>query len=190
MSTIARTMRAVVLGVVLVTVPAVAVAAPASASTTCPVVYWGSLPKTSTLMTIDPLTNVRTGQHACYDRIVFDISGSGAVGYDVRYVDQVVHDGSGEPIPLAGGAAIQIVVRAPSYNSSGSPTYRPADPTHLTNVSGYRTFRQVASAGSFEGQSNFGLGVRARLPMRVFVLSGPDGAERLVVDVAHKWGSF
>jgi hypothetical protein len=50
------------------------------------------------------------------------------------------------------------------------------------NVSGYRTFRQVAWAGSFEGQTNIGLGVRARLPFRVFTMPG-----RLVVDVAHLW---
>ena len=32
------------------------------------------------------------------------------------------------------------------------------------------------------------LGVRARLPMRVLVLDGPDGGHRVVVDVAHRWG--
>ncbi len=82
-------------------------------------------------------------------------------------------------------------MRAPSYDiNAGVPTFTPADPDNLTSVSGYRTFRQVASADSFEGQSNFGLGVRARLPMRVFVLIGPGGGERLVVDVAHQWDNF
>jgi hypothetical protein len=50
------------------------------------------------------------------------------------------------------------------------------------NVSGYRTFRQVAWAGSFEGVTTVGLGTRARLPFRVFTLPG-----RVVVDVAHRW---
>ena len=40
-------------------------------------------------------------------------------------------------------------------------------------------------AGSFEGQTTIGLGVRARLPFRVFVLAGPGSGSRLVVDVAH-----
>jgi hypothetical protein len=40
----------------------------------------------------------------------------------------------------------------------------------------------VAWAGSFEGQSTIGLGVRARLPFRVLQLPG-----RLVIDVAHHW---
>ena len=58
------------------------------------------------------------------------------------------------------------------------------------DVSGYRTFRQVAWGGSFEGQTTLGLGVHARLPFRVTVLAGapgcPKGA-RVVVDVAHAW---
>ena len=66
-------------------------------------------------------------------------------------------------------------------------TYRPANEKELVNVAGYRTFRQVAWAGDFEGQTTIGLGVRARLPMRAFVLSSPDGGHRVVVDVAHRW---
>ena len=54
-------------------------------------------------------------------------------------------------------------------------------------MTGYSTFRQVVSAGTFEGYSSFGLGVRARLPFRVFVLDGPGTSSRLVVDVAHRW---
>ena len=54
-------------------------------------------------------------------------------------------------------------------------------------VGGFTTFRQVAYAGSFEGQTSFALGVRARLPMRAFILAGPGTGQRLVVDVAHRW---
>jgi len=55
------------------------------------------------------------------------------------------------------------------------------------NVSGYTTFRQVAYDGSFEGLTSFGLGVRAKLPFRVFVLAGPGSGSRVVVDVAPRW---
>ena len=54
-------------------------------------------------------------------------------------------------------------------------------------MAGFRTFRQVSWAGSFEGLTSVGLGVRARLPFRVFVLSGPGSGSRIVVDVAHTW---
>ena len=54
-------------------------------------------------------------------------------------------------------------------------------------MSGYRTLRQVAWAGSFEGQTSLGVGVRARLPFRVTVLDGPGTGSRVVLDVAHRW---
>jgi hypothetical protein len=67
----------------------------------------------------------------------------------------------------------------------GSPAYTPANRAELANVAGYQTFRQVAWAGSFEGYTSVGLGVRARLPFRAFTLAGPGGGSRLVIDVAH-----
>ena len=56
-------------------------------------------------------------------------------------------------------------------------------------MAGYSTFRQVAWAGSFEGYTTLALGVRARLPFRVFVLPARPGPTRtaLVIDVAHRW---
>jgi hypothetical protein len=54
-------------------------------------------------------------------------------------------------------------------------------------VRGYPTFRHLAWAGSFEGQTTLGLGVRARLPFRVALLAGPGGGSRVVLDVAHRW---
>ena len=102
------------------------------------------------------LTNVRSGRHKCYDRLVIDLNGAAATstGYDVRYVPAVVQDGSGLPVPLRGAADLQIVVKAPAYDTDGDPTYSPADPDELVNVSGYSTFRQVAFAGSFEGHDD------------------------------------
>jgi hypothetical protein len=55
------------------------------------------------------------------------------------------------------------------------------------NVTGYRTLRQVAHAGTFEGQTTIGVGVRARLPFRTFTLAGPGRGSRLVIDIAHRW---
>ena len=188
-------LRAIVLSAALA-VPAIVSAAPANAANiTCPVVYWGSLPTTADADgPTETIVNVRTGAHACYDRLVVDINGSGPVGYDVRYVDNVYTEGRGSVVPLAGGAKLQVVVHAPNYDiNTGQITYTPIDQAQsqqLTNVAGYRTLRQVAFGGSYEGQTTLGLGVRAQLPMRAFVISGPGTGQRLVVDVAHQWGSF
>jgi hypothetical protein len=146
-------------------------------------IHWGSLPKAATSMTGGELVNVRAGRHACFDRLVLDVKG-GRPGYFVEYVDQVRTDGAGFVVPLRGGAKLQIV-SAPAYDEHGL-TYR-IDGSELVNVKGFRTFRQVAGAGTFEGQSTIGLGVRARLPFRVFTLAGPGDQSRLVIDVAHRW---
>lgn len=158
---------------------------PASAAPYCGLV-WGSLVKADPAMSQAKLTSVRTGRHYCFDRLVIELNGP-VGGYTVRYVPQVTQDGSGAPVPLRGQAFIQVVANAPAYDDNGNATYNPANPNELADVNGYQTFRQVAWAGSFEGLSTLGLGVRARLPFRVFSLAGPDTGSRLVIDVAHFW---
>ena len=162
------------------------------AAAACDIV-WGSLPETNGNMSTRPITNVRAGRHACFDRLVVDLAAppagvpAGRLGYDVRY-GAVGEEGTGTRIPLAGDADLRIIVRAPANDIvTGQVTYNPPDRRHIVNVTGFSTFRQVASGGSFEGQTTIGLGVRARLPFRVFVLQGPGTGARLVIDVAHHW---
>lgn len=152
-------------------------------------IVWGSLPRSTAVSTrTGTLSDVRAGRHTCFDRLVLDVDDvPGTLGYDVRYVDAVRTDGSGRVVPLAGGARLQVVLHAPAYDGRGRATYTFADRAELVDVDGWSTFRQVAWAGSFEGRSTLGLGVRARLPFRVFVLDGPGDGARLVVDVAHRW---
>jgi hypothetical protein len=123
------------------------------------------------------LVAVRAGRHACFDRLVLEFRGR-APGYTVRYVRQVLTEGQGKPIPLAGRAALAVVVR-------GSSTYAPRDPAHVVDVRGFQALRQVAWGGSFEGYTTLGVGVRTRLPIHVFVLPGPGRDSRLVIDMAH-----
>lgn len=150
-------------------------------------ITWGSLAETHRIGSMNAtLTNIRAGQHTCYDRLVLDVSGK-VRGFDVRYVSVVLRDGSGEVVPLRGAADLQVIALVPSYNSDGQTTYNPGNESELVNVTGFSTFRQVAYAGSFEGQTTIGLGVRARLPFRTFILDGPGTGSRLVVDVAHYW---
>ena len=167
---------------------AVPAAAPATTSSPYCGIHWGSLAKAAPTMTTGTLDDVRSGRHTCYDRLVLDVDDVPAhLGYDVRYVSTVRTDGSGTAVPLRGDADLRVVLRAPAYSGSGAATYRPANRRELVDVTGYRTFRQVAWAGSYEGQTTLGLGVRARLPFRAFVLDGPGDGARLVIDVAHRW---
>jgi hypothetical protein len=164
---------------------------PAAATPYCGITWGSSAKAHDTGVDTERLIDVRAGRHACFDRLVVDVGGQDVSfgSYDVRYVGTVVMDGSGEPVPVRGGAALQVVVRAPSYDEHG-PTYSPLDDRAVVDVTGYPTFRQVAWAGSFEGQTTLALGVRARLPFRVFSLDGTpnsDHTPRLVIDVAHRW---
>ncbi|WP_440899116.1 AMIN-like domain-containing (lipo)protein [Actinosynnema sp.] len=146
-------------------------------------VDWGSQDQQSADTSPGPLVDLRAGQQECFDRLVFDIPGGGAgEGHLVGYRDVIHADGSGEVIPLRGGAKLLVVAHSPAHDDDGAPTYTFADRSELVDVTGYRTFRQVAWGNSFEGRSTVGLGVRARLPFRVF--TGPGG---LVVEGAHSW---
>jgi hypothetical protein len=174
------------LGLAALAVAATSVSAPASGhAATCNVV-WGSLPKTVRVAPGPPLFNVRAGRHDCYDRLVVDVRGA-VQGFNVRYVPVVTGLASGDPKPLRGGAFLEIVVGAGDIDDAGHLTYSRAGRTELVDVTGFRTFRQVAWAESQEALTEIGLGVRARLPFRVFVLPGPGSGSRLVVDVAHHW---
>jgi hypothetical protein len=164
---------------------------PAQAASYCGIT-WGSLAKAHSAADTESLNNVRAGRHACFDRLVFDVGGQDISfgSYDVRYVPQVYSEGKGDPVPVRGAADLQIVLRAPAHDLYYNPTFTPANPREVVDVAGYDTFRQVAWAGSFEGQTTLALGVRARLPFRVFALNGTpmsDDTPRLVIDVAHRW---
>lgn len=153
-----------------------------STASACPS-GWGTAARTSPSNATAPLVTVRATTERCSDRLVLEFAGR-VDGYDVRYVPQVLADASGTLVPLAGGARLKVTVVAPAYGPTGV-TYRPRDPAHVAGVAGFRVFRQVAWAGSFEGSTTLGVGVRARLPFEVSLLPGPGGHSRVVVDVAH-----
>lgn len=170
------------LALVLTGAGAVPAAAAAPRATACET-GWGSMAKSapgSMAMTAS-LTDVRTGRHACYDRMVIDIPGMTTADpalYWVQYVPGFAHPPSQTGIPVKGGAVIEIEFTAPVDDSQYQVEL--ADPLPGLDLSGYRTFRDAKFGGYYDGGTHIGLGVRAVLPFRVLVLPG-----RLVVDVAH-----
>jgi hypothetical protein len=94
--------------------------------------------------------------------MVLDVNGD-VRGYSVRYVDEIRRDGSGELVPVRGGARLEVVAKVPTV-----AIFLPNG--ELADVSTYSTFRHVTWAGQFEGQTTIGLGVRARVPFRVLLL--------------------
>ena len=171
-------------GVALLAGTAVGPVAGASAATTCRTA-WGSGDKAASVSSTRTTTAVRAGRHACFDRIVVE----GASWARVGYVAEVCMDGSGAEVPLRGGARLQVVTTSGVDPDTGVPTFLPAPSrrSEVVSVSGFRTLRQVAWAGDFEGQLTLGVGVRAKLPYRVFVVRTAGKPPKVVVDVAHSW---
>jgi hypothetical protein len=142
-------------------------------------------------MSTAPLYLVRVGKHPCFDRVVFDVNGPDPVGYLVRYVPVVTADASGKPVPVAGAAALQVVVRAPflgtdqqGHQPGRTPPKVGDDLVAPRAVAGWSSLREVAFAGSFEGQTTLAVGVRTKLPFRVSATGG-GGYRHVIVDIAH-----
>jgi hypothetical protein len=166
---------------------------PASTSRSCSAEHrWGTAPKGgSMVMTAAPLYLVRAGRHNCYDRVVFDLNGPEPVGYNVRYVPIVTADGSGEPVPVKGRAALEVVVRGPVLGADDQghqplvgPPALGTDMVAPAQLAGWASLTQVAFAGSFESQTTVAVGVRDRRPFRVWT-SGDRGYRHVIIDIAH-----
>ncbi len=125
-------------------------------------------------------TTVRIGLHEDYDRVVFDLEGSGTPGYRVDYVDQAVQDGSGQIIDVAGDAILQVVISGTRYPEEGE-SYEGGPGTYTLDAA--EGVEEVRMSGTFEGLTQAFIGMDEEgSPFRVFTLSEPP---RLVVDIEH-----
>ncbi|TYC19391.1 hypothetical protein FXF52_36895 [Micromonospora sp. MP36] len=150
-------------------------------------ITWGSTARAGGALSTAPLVEVRTGRHECWDRVVFEFAGP-ADGWSVAY-GETHTEGQGLALSpyTAGGALLRVSLCAPAYDEHHAATVPYRTGAHAANVLGYRTLRDVVFGGSFEGYTTFAVGVRARLPFRVFALNGPGTHSRIVLDVAHQW---
>jgi hypothetical protein len=125
------------------------------------------------------LTNITSGRHDTFDRIVLAFAGP-EPECSAGYVNQIVADGSGGPISLAGNAFLRVTLRgATAHDDAGKTTY---DGPATMNTPQLQNITAFALAGDFEGEITVGVGVKANAPYQVFTLSGPT---RVVIDVGH-----
>jgi len=125
------------------------------------------------------LTNIRTGLHDNFDRVVLDMTGP-EPGVTTRSVDELIQDGSGDVVWLTGCAFIAVRVEpGVAHDDAGHSTYTGPQkfrtPT-LNNV------MAVALTGDFEGVVGVGIGIRRATTVKAFTLTGPT---RVVIDVTH-----
>ncbi|WP_216207538.1 AMIN-like domain-containing (lipo)protein [Amycolatopsis aidingensis] len=150
---------------------------------------WNTRPDVLEGRSSQEVFQVRIGRHECFDRVVFDVDGTQRVGFDVRYVPTVHAEGSGKPLPVAGGAALKVIVRAPAEGFRGQGEVLATTGEYFytaDQLSEWSALSAVRFAGSFEGQSTFAIGARSERPMRAFTLVDERSQVRnVVVDIAH-----
>jgi hypothetical protein len=125
---------------------------------------------------IPTLVDVRAGSHPGFDRVVFEFRGA-VPEHRISYVDQLVEDGSGDPVSVAGAADLEVVFQgANAHQENGSPTISPR-----RFSPGLPAVKEIAQLGDFEAVVSYGIGVDQRRPIQVSTLSNPS---RLVIDIA------
>ncbi len=134
-------------------------------------------PASSAPPPVPTLTNIRTGLHPGYDRVVLDWSGP-APSVQATNVEDLISDGSGEVFFLTGEHFIQVVnTVASAHDNNGNRSYTNASPFRTRNL---RNVMAVAVVSDYEGYVTIGLGTRTRTWVRVSTLTSPT---RVVIDV-------
>ncbi|MGZ4469831.1 MAG: AMIN-like domain-containing (lipo)protein [Nocardioidaceae bacterium] len=121
------------------------------------------------------LTGIRAAHHPGFDRIVFQFTGGLPASRRARYVDQLIGDGSGQPIRIAGRAILRVrFAPAQAHNASGQPTVAGRKTFALPNI------MTAVRSGDFEAVTSYGIGLAKRTSFHVSALRNPS---RVVVDV-------
>ncbi|WP_213577105.1 hypothetical protein [Rhodococcus sp. USK13] len=127
------------------------------------------------------VTDIRIGRHEGFDRVVYELGGTGTPGWRVEYVDEAVQDGSGRSIPVSGNGILQVLIDGSAYPfDSGVEGY--AGPNPLPGEPG-GVVTEVNGALVFEGVTQSFIGVTR--PDRPFTVSSLSGPTRVVVDIAR-----
>ena len=126
------------------------------------------------------LTNVRIAHHPGFDRVVFDLGGTGTPGWRVEYMARPRYDGSGTPVRLKGAVFLQVILRGMGFpDDIGIAPY--GDSTTRLPGTGSRGIAEIVPGGVFEGDQQAFIGLTgAKRPFRAFALAHP---ARVVVDV-------
>lgn len=124
------------------------------------------------------VTDIRLGRHDGFDRVVFEVAGSGIPGWDVRYVADPRSQGSGDPVAVDGAAVLEVGLTGVGLpTDTGVAEYARREP--LTSGATEAVVEVVFDA-TFEGTTVSFVGVDERAPFRVYLLQAPT---RVVLEV-------
>ncbi|MCX4781185.1 AMIN-like domain-containing (lipo)protein [Streptomyces sp. NBC_01264] len=166
-----RRRQATALGLGALLAAMLAFAAPASAAAT-------TATPTTTATATPLVVNARWGGHCTYDRVVIDLQGY-VPEVTVTPVPELVYDGSGKPVPLAGRYFLEIRLHpAAGHDEAGRNVYLGPKliKIYLPKLKG------LALTGDYEGYVTFGAAFDTKPAYTSSTLHSP---ERFVLDVAH-----
>jgi hypothetical protein len=124
------------------------------------------------------VSDIRVGRHDGFDRVVFEVGGTGTPGWDVRYVDEALSQGSGDAVPVDGDAVLQVTLTGAGYPfDTGVDEFAGGPVSGDTDV-----VTEVVWDATFEGTSVAFVGTTAETPFRVYQLDDPT---RVVLEIAH-----
>ncbi len=128
------------------------------------------------------LSDVRVASQPGFDRVVFEFTDDQVPGYDIAYLDGPARqDGSGEEVPVAGDALLEIRLAPASGVNLREGTFEQTY-TGPDRVEGdTRVVTEVVRIGDFEANLTWAVGLHDEVPYRVEVLKDPP---RIVIDLA------
>jgi len=127
------------------------------------------------------ITDVRTGTHDGYDRVVFEFAGGIPEASLERAEPPFTQDASGAPIEVQGESFLRLLLRGGTKQTDeGTSSYD--GPTEFET--GYPALVHLIEGGDFEAQSTWYFGLAAESCVRVLTLTD-DGTARLVIDIEH-----
>jgi hypothetical protein len=127
------------------------------------------------------ITDVRTGTHDGYDRVVFEFADGLPEASLERAEPPFTQDASGEPIDVQGESFLRLILRGGTKQTlEGTISYD--GPTEFE--AGYPALVHLIEGGDFEAQSTWYFGLAAESCVRVLTLTD-DGTARLVIDIEH-----
>jgi hypothetical protein len=125
------------------------------------------------------VSDIRVARQDGFDRVVFEVGGTGTPGWDVRYVDTATSQGSGNPVGVAGDAVLQVTLTGAGYPyATGVEEFSSSGPLSAADT---QVVTEVVFDATFEGQAMAFVGTTGRAPFRVYLLEGPT---RVVVEIA------
>lgn len=151
---------------------------------------WTTGAENSLTMSSDLLTGFRAGRHATCDRLVFVLSDDDKIGYHAAYGKTIMPNG--KRMQVDGPVDFNLVIRAwpkgwDTVTTKDDFAVKPGTVIYSSsNPKGLEVVKQIKSAGAFEGETAFAVGLRVKTEWRLFddvVLA--DGSRLVIVEFDH-----